>query len=177
VFLSGDGNFKIRTLRRDGDYTSSDATIDYRQIKLNSISRTQLGAVRNDITINYNHDYGQDQNLGHSNTTDATSQGTGVNGVGKELKLELDVDSIIDSTTADQLADAYLHVFKDRKPIVDFTCTTPKYNELEITDIIDFTNWDSNIDIYGTAMGGYWMITNISKSIKSTKIKAIKVST
>jgi hypothetical protein len=54
---------------------------------------------------------------------------------------------------------------------------TPRYNDLEIGDIINFSNWDSNISIYGSAMGGYWMITEISKSIKSTKIKVIKVST
>jgi len=177
VFLSGDGNFKIKTLRRVGDYSSSDKTIDYREINLNSISRTKLGAVRNDITINYNHDYGQDQNLSHVNTTDATSIGTGVDGVGDALKLELDADAILDDSTATQFADAYLQTFKDRKPILDFVCKVPKYNDLEIGDIVDFSNWDSNIDIYGDAMGGYWMVTDISKAIKKTTIKVIKVST
>mgnify|MGYP006433611855 CR=1 FL=1 len=146
-------------------------------INLDNISRTQLGAVRNDITINYNYNYGQDQNLSHINTSDGTSQGTGVGGIQEEFKLELDADSIIDETTATQLADAYLTILKDRKEIIDFTCLTPRYNDLEIGDIINFSNWDSNISIYGSAMGGYWMITEISKSIKSTKIKVIKVST
>jgi hypothetical protein len=177
VYLSGDGNFKIRTLRRSGDYSSADKTIDFSIINLDNISRTQLGAVRNDITINYNYNYGQDQNLSHINTSDGTSQGTGVGGIQEEFKLELDADSIIDETTATQLADAYLTILKDRKEIIDFTCLTPRYNDLEIGDIINFSNWDSNISIYGSAMGGYWMITEISKSIKSTKIKVIKVST
>ena len=176
VFISGDGKFKIKTLRRTGDYASADKTIDFNDINLKNISRTSLGAVRNDITINYNQDYGQDQFVSNVNTTDATSQGTTVNGVSQSLKLELDAD-ILDSTTATQLADAYKTIFKDRKVILDFECLRPYYNDLEIGDIILFSNWDSNIKIYGAAMGtDYYLITSISKKPNRCSLKAIKVS-
>ena len=93
------------------------------------------------------------------------------------LKLKLDAFGIIDTTTATQLADAYKTLFKDQKPVLDFVCLTPKYNELEIGDIIKFSNWDSKIKIYGTAMGtDYYMIQSISKSPQTSSIKAIKVS-
>ena len=176
VFTGGDGKFKIKTLRRTGDYSGSDKTIDFNDISLKSISRTSLGAVRNDITINYNHDYGQNQFISSQNTTDATSQGTTVNGVSQALKLELDADTL-DSTTATQLADAYMTIFKDRKVILDFTCNRPTYNDLEIGDIVEFSNWDSNIKIYGSAMGtDYYLISSISKKPNGCSVKAIKVS-
>jgi hypothetical protein len=110
------------------------------------------------------------------NTTDATSQGTTVNGVSQSLKLELDADTL-DSTTATQLADAYKTIFKDRKVILNFECLRPTYNDLEIGDIVLFSNWDSNIKIYGAAMGtDYYIITSISKKPTGCSVKAIKVS-
>ena len=176
VFISGDGKFKIKTLIRTGDYSSSDKTIDFYDIDLKSISKTALGGVRNDITINYNYDYGQNQFLSNVNDTDSTSQGTTSSGYNQTLKLEIDAD-ILDSTTATQLADTYNTIFKDRKVILNFNCLRPTYNDLEIGDIIEFSNWDSNIKIYGTAMGtDYYMVQNISKTPFSNSIKAIKVS-
>ena len=177
VFIGGDGKFKIKTLRRTGDYSSVDKTIDFNDMSLKSISRTSLGAVRNDITINYNQDYGQDQFISIANpTADATSTGTTVDGYKQTLKLELDADTL-DSTTATQLADAYMTIFKDRKVILDFECKRPTYNDLEIGDIVTFSNWDSTIKLYGTAMGtDYYLITNISKKPNGCSVKAIKVS-
>ena len=177
VFFSGEGKFKIKTLRRIGDYSGSDKTIDFNDISLKSISRTSLGAVRNDITINYNHDYGQNQFISSVNPTpDATSTGNSVNGVSQTLKLELDADTL-DSTTATQLADAYMTIFKDRKVVLNFTCNRPIYNDLEIGDIVEFSNWDSNIKIYGSTMGtDYYLISSISKQPNACSVKAIRVS-
>jgi len=175
VYISGDGKFKIKTLKRSYSSSDSDKTIDYTDINLKSISKTSLGGVRNDISINYNHDYGQDQFLSNVNpTADATSEGTGVDGYNQTLKLEMDADTL-DSTTATQLADAYQTIFKDRKIIIDFDCKRPKYNDLEIGDIIDFSNWDSKIKLYGTAMSGYFLISSIQKRVDGCSIKVIKV--
>ena len=53
----------------------------------------------------------------------------------------------------------------------------PKYNDLEIGDIVKFSNWDSNIKIYGAAMGtDYYIVQSISKTPSTSSIKAIKVS-
>ena len=41
--------------------------VDKGVFNLKDISKTALGGVRNDITINYNHDYGQDQYLSSAN--------------------------------------------------------------------------------------------------------------
>ena len=92
------------------------------------------------------------------------------------LKLELDTDTL-DTTTALNIRNAHLNMFKDRKIILDFDCLRPLYNDLEITDIIKFKNWDSEIKIYGTAMGtDYYIITSISKTPSSCSIKALKVN-
>ena len=176
VFIGGDGKFKIKTLRRTGDYSSADKTIDYNDITLKNITRTSLNSVRNDITINYNHDYGQDQNLSQVNTTDSTSQGTTVNGNNQALKLVIDADGILDSTTATKLADAYKTIFKDRKIILNFDCVRPLYNDLEIGDIITFDNWDTNLKLYGTAFSSdYFIVQDIAKRPEGCSIKSIKV--
>ena len=75
------------------------------------------------------------------------------------------------------MANAYLHIFKDRKNIVEFNTLTPKYNDLEIADIIQFSNWDSKIKIFGASMAGYWMITSISKQVNGASISCIQVDT
>jgi len=176
VWISGDGKFKIRTLLRPTDTWAENKTVDFNDINLKSISRTPLNSVRNDITVNYNYDYGQDQNLSQVNTTDSTSQGTTVNGIHQTLNLILDADFILDTTTATQLADAYIKIFKDRKVVLGFDCIRPLYNDLEIGDIIKFSNWDANIKLYGTAMAtDYFIITDISKFVNGCSIKTIQV--
>ena len=143
---------------------------------LKSISKTGLNTVRNDITVNYNYDYGQEQNLSQVNTTDSTSRGTTVDGNNQTLKLEVDALGTLDSTTATQIADAYKAIFKDRKVTLEFDILTPRYNDLEITDYITFSNWDSNLKLYGNAFNSdVFIITSISKKVNGASIKAIKV--
>ena len=177
VFLSGDGLFKIKVLKRPDEYDEDDKTVDYNDIQLKSISKTPISAVKNDITINYDFDYQSESFKSSINDTDSTSYGTGTTGINQRLKLKLDAFGILDTTTATQLADAYKTLFKDQKNVIDFITLTPKYNDLEIGDIITFSNWDSNIKLFGTAMSGdYYMITNMSKSPSNSSFKAVKVS-
>jgi hypothetical protein len=114
-------------------------------------------------------------------TADATSVADSVNGYNQNLKMKMDAD-ILDSTTATKLAEAYRDIFKDRKVIIDFDCGRAKYNDLEIGDIIKFSNWDSAIKLYGVTLvesGGstdYFIIQSINKKPNGSSIKAIKVS-
>jgi len=181
VWISGNGKFKIRTLLRPTDTWAADKTIDYNDIILKSISRTPTDNVRNNVVVNYAYDYGQNQFIEQSTAAadsgSNSSQSSDVEGFNQVLKLETDGDTL-DSTTANQIADAQLKMFKDRKIVLDFTCQRPLYNDLEITDVITFENWDSKIKLYGVAMGAdYFMITDISKSPFGCKIKAIQVKT
>jgi hypothetical protein len=180
VWISANGLFKIRTLLRPGSTWAEDKVVDYRDITLKSISRSPIDAVRNSVVTNYNYDHGESQFKGQTSAaTDSgsnSSQSSDVEGFNQVLKLELDTDTL-DSTTAGNIRAAHLNIFKDRKVILDFDCHRPVYNDLEITDVIKFENWDSKIKIYGTAMGtDYYMITNISKTPFGCSIKAIKVS-
>ena len=176
VFIGADGKFKIKTLRRTDDYSSSDQTVDFRDVTLDKIGKTSLGNINNSIIVKYNHSYGAKQNLSEATATDSTSQGTTVNGYNQTMKYEIDANEVLDSTTATKLAEAYLEVMKDRKNTVDFTCMSPKYNHLEIGDIIDFSNWPSGLKIYGSAMAGYFIVSDITKRVNGCSIKAIKVS-
>lgn len=175
IFVSSNGKYKIRTLKRS--YSSADKTIDFNDIDLKSISQTPINSVRNDITVNYGYDYAKNQYLSRVNpSADSTSVGTTVNGYKQTLEIEVNTETL-DSTTATQIADAYLTIMKDRKTVIEFKCQRPKYNDLEIGDIITFDNWTSDIKIYGTAMGtDYYIIQSISKQPDGCSIKAIKVS-
>ena len=62
------------------------------------------------------------------------------------------------------------------KEKINFSTTRPKYNHLEIGDIVDFSNWPSKFKVYGATLSGYFMITDISKNINSSNIEVIKVS-
>ena len=89
----------------------------------------------------------------------------------------MDAFGIIDTDTATQLADTYKTLFKDQKNVIEFITLTPKYNDLEIGDIILFSNWDSNIKLFGTAMAtDYYMITSMNKAPSNSSFKAVKVS-
>ena len=178
VWFSGSGKFKIRTLKLPGDTWVADATVNFHEINLKGISRTPLNNVRNKIVINYAMDYARDKMMKSTTDTDTTSNNNGVAGYNDTLTLELDADCILDETTADNLRNAYLAHYKDRNPIISFDCVIPKYNDLEITDVIGFSNWDSKIKIYGTALGtsDFYMITDIAKNVHGCSIKAMKVN-
>ena len=198
VFIGGDGKFKIKTLRRTDDYSSADQSVNFHDITLDKVGKTALNTVKNSILIKYDHDYGANQNKSEATATDSTSQGTTVSGYNKTMKLELDANEVLDSTTATKLAEAYLEIMKDRHDTVNFSCVRPKYNHLEIGDIINFSNWPSDLKIYGQTMGGSWdsttdtfssvtttwdnmaagyfIVADITKTVNGCSIKAIKVS-
>jgi len=198
VFIGGDGKFKIKTLRRTDDYSSADQSVNFHDITMDKVGKTSLSAVKNSILVKYEHDYGAKQNISEATATDSTSQGTTVSGYNKTMKLEIDANEILDSTTATKLAEAYLYLMKDRHDTVNFSCVRPKYNHLEIGDIINFSNWPSDLKIYGQTMGGSWdsttdtfssvtttwdnmaagyfIVADITKTVNGCSIKAIKVS-
>ena len=176
VFFSGSGKFKIKTLLLPSSTWGLEETIDFSEINIKNIGRTSLNNVRNKIIINYAEDYARDKMMESTTATDSTSTGTTVDGFGDTLTLELDADCILDSTTADNLRNAYKDHYKDRKVIIDFDIVTPKYNDLEITDFISFSNWDANLKLYGTAFSSdVFIIQRISKKVNGCSISALKV--
>jgi len=181
VFLSGNGDFKIQTLERPEDYNSSDVvkTIDYNKITLDKIELTPINAVRNKIITNFNFDYGKEESTDTDSIQDTTSQGTGVGGVGEILTLEIDANKIIDSTTIRNLGTYLLATGKDRKITIMFDSPTAIYNGLEIGDMINFENFDSEIKLYGAAMdstNNIFMITQTSKRPNGCEFLCVEVS-
>ena len=183
-FISGNGDFKVATRRKPADYTSADKTVDFGDITLDFVAQTPLPAVSNDITINYNYHYGQGQTLSRETATDATSKGTGASGFSQTLKFEMDADFILDADTAGAtankgLAAALLAMFKDRHTQIMFDCPSAKYSDLEIGDVITFSNWDSNIKIFGTAFdssNNFFMVTSTNKRPNGCEVTCTEVS-
>ena len=107
------------------------------------------------------------------------SNGSTVNGFNQPATIEILASQIIDDTTATKLAAAYKDLMKSRKNILRFSTNSPKYNHLEIGDIVNFTNF-TNPKIYGTEVNDgstnkFYIITDISKSITSADIECIQV--
>lgn len=183
VWISGSGKFKIKTRRGPDDYASADKTINFDDIELQSISKTPISRIRNDITVNYKMDYISNVLLSQATSGDATSKGTTVNGVNQTLNLKIDADKIIDSTTAQQLATAYKDFFKDQWIEVKFSTKRFMYSDLEICDIVNFENVPPDVKLFGAtwseandATGDYFIITDIEKSLDGIKITCTQVS-
>lgn len=175
-WISGDGKAKVRTLFRPSDTFSVDKTIDFSEINLKSLSQTSLNNVRNDITVNYNYDYGSTENTSKVNSTDSTSAGNTVDGYNQALEFSFEAEHILDDTTATKMANGYKEIFKDRKVQIEFDVMTAKHNDLEITDHITFSNWDSNLKLYGSSFSSdVFIVASISKKVNGCSIKAIKV--
>ena len=180
VWISGDGKFKIKSRRQPNDYVADDEndTIDYRDITLDMIRLTPLNEVRNSFTINYAYDYGEQQNTKQKTASDSTSKGTAVGGYNETLDLEIDAFTIQDSTTAQQLANSYKSFQKDRWTTIMFDVPSAKYNHLEIGDIINFSNWDDKIKIFGTSMAStnFFIITETNKRPNGCEFFCTEVS-
>lgn len=183
VWWGGD-EIKIKTRRRT--YTSVDSTIDFKDIKTPAFDLTPMSNVFNYISVKYDFDYSANKTIksrtpnDNASQEDATSQGTTVDGYGQVLKLPFEMPFTLDQTTAENYGDALLLWYKDRKQIITFGTKigTAKYNNLEVGDIINFSNWDSNLKIFGdtiTTADGF-MITQITKAIDGPKITVTEVA-
>ena len=183
VWYSGNGKFKIKYLPLPAGTFSANKTINFNDIVFKTINKTPLNNVRNNIIINYAYDYARDKYLKTSTASDSTSSGSSSSGYNQSLTLEFDANCIANehlaskaTQSADALSDAYLKHLKDRKIVLNFEIPTPKYNDLEVTDFVQFSNWDTNLKLYGTAYSNdYFMITKISKRVNGCSITAIKV--
>ena len=83
-----------------------------------------------------------------------------------------------DTATAEGFGDFLLNILKDRKPIIKFEGKRPLYNDLEIGDLINFSNWPSDLDIYGITLDtdDIFMITETNKLPDNQIIECIEVS-
>jgi hypothetical protein len=113
---------------------------------------------------------------------DSTSQGSGANGIGgsstKIQEIIADNRFTLDSGTAVGSSTALLDWLAYRKKILMFDVITPKHNDLEIGDTINFSNWPSTFKIYGNTITAtdIYMITKITKKPNSCSISCQEVS-
>ena len=179
LFFSGDGTIKIVARQRDEDYTSVDATIDYGVLRTINPDITPLENVRNKVSVKYNMDYAQDDlQTTTAEVEDSTSQGSGANGINSTQELIQDNRFTLDSSTAVGSSTALLDWLAYRKKILMFDVITPKHNDLEIGDTINFSNWPSTFKIYGNTITAtdIYMITKITKKPNSCSISCQEVS-
>jgi hypothetical protein len=179
LFLSGDGTIKIISRERDEDYTSADKIISYNELSNVSPGITPLADVRNKVSVRYNMDYATDVLLATTaEVEDSTSQGSGANGINSTQELIQDNRFTLDSGTAVGASTALLDWLAYRKKILMFDVITPKHNDLEIGDTINFSNWPSTFKIYGNTITAtdIYMITKITKKPNSCSISCQEVS-
>lgn len=176
-FFNAEGKATIRQRLRSGSYSSADRTIDFNDCMFKRFLRTNINSVRNDIEINYRYDYGTEQTLLSDSSSDSTSKAK-YSSTSRAQKLKLDADCIQDKTTAQNLGDCYLNWFKDRKNIIELSILKPRYLDLEIGDIVNFSNFPSDLKAYGSAVttSDYFIVNEISKTPNSIDIKCTEVS-
>ena len=179
LFLSGDGKVKITARERDEDYTTADTTIDYGEIDNIKPGITSLADVRNKVAVNYDMDYAADVLTDTTaDAEDATSQGNGVNGISSTQELIADNRFILDDDTATGYSTALLDWFSYRKKTLDFDALSGKFNDLEIGDTINFSDWPTTFKIYGNTITAtdIYMITRIQKYPNGCSISCQEVS-
>lgn len=180
-FLSGSNKIKAKVRRRPTDYSAGDEDmkIDYNDIRNISYKQTFINNVRNDIIVHYNFDYIREETKEIQTATDATSKGNTSSGYNQTLELEEVMDCVLDDTTANKYADALLAWHKDRHLIIKLETVLPRYQTLEIGDVITFLNWSSDFKVYGTVptTTDLFMIQDITKSgSDKTMIEVMEVS-
>lgn len=176
-FFNGEGKATLRQRLRASDYSSANKAIDFNDCKFNGYKRTNIGALRNNISINYKYDYGSEKTLDVKTATDTTSKNK-YSADSKASNFILDADCIQDGTTATNLANSYLDWLKNRKLTLSLDIIRPKYLDLEMGDIVTLSNVPSNLKAYGTAISSsdYFIITQISKQPNGVKASLVEVS-
>ena len=180
-FLSGSGKIKARARRRPANYVANDQdlTVPYDDIAAVAARLSPIGRVRNAITVRYSLDYARDDTTASASASDSTSQGTTASGYNQTLTLEAVLDTILDTTTASNFAGALLAWHKDRHRIITLRTALPRYQRLEIGDVINFSGWPADLQIFGTtpAATDFFMVTDITKSgPDNTRIECMEVS-
>jgi len=180
-FNSGDGKVKAFVLQKAADYTASDITFDFNDCELepHGIFKTPPNNVRNYIRVHYKYDYAEHQNTEWAEPAvnpDGVSNLWTVNGFGQQLKLIIEADCIIDSATATALAQYLQDRFKNRFEGFALFTKRPKYNRAEIGDIADFTNFPSDLKVYGATQSGYYVIVDNTKFEDYARFTFLKVS-
>jgi len=180
-FNSGNGKIKVFVLQKPADYSASDITFDFNDCVLepHGIFKSSINNVRNYIKVHYGYNYAEDQNTKWAEPSvnpDGVSNLWTVNGFGKQLALIYETDFILDSDTADGFAQYLQDRFKNRFQGFSLFTTRPKYNRAEIGDIADFTNFPSDLKVYGATQSGYYAIVDNTKFEDYARFTFLKVS-
>ena len=179
------GAIRIFGRARSGYYISDNSsdfltqTIDFDHCNLENITYTDSGYLRNKIKVKYNFDYGSEQSISETSfVEDSTSQGTTSSGYNITNTLITEADFINDDTVATAYANTLLDYFKDRKPVINLTTGRMEYVNIEIGDVVNISNFPSDIKIFGTTLAStdYFMVTNVSKSPNMIKLTLTEVS-
>lgn len=185
LWLSANGKVKIRCRLQDDGYNTNDKTIDWNDIHVRGTGKTPLGEVKNDIRIEYYKNWASgnldkvitsDDDAGLKNTT---SQGTTVTGINATESLTAEIPASLDEKTVSNIGYFLINIFSKRKTTLDIEIQGPKYHELEICDIVTFSNWPSDYKVNGVAVvenTDDFMVTQITKTPNKLRLKLVEVS-
>ena len=180
---------KAKVVARKRSYSAVDDTIDFRYIAYPSpenssvqrpkTSMTKFNDIINYISVEYNFDYGANKTIksrtpdDNASLQDSTSQ-TDYNDT---LKATIRFDITLDQTTADNLGEALISYLKDRKPIIEIETTSPRWNHLENTDIINIDNFTSDFTLFGTeiSLTNTFMIIKKSAVVNGSRFALVKL--
>ncbi len=183
---------KAKVVARKRTYAAVDDTIDFRYIAYQSpenssvqkpkTSMTMLADIINYFTVEYDFDYGANKTI-KSRTPDenvSLKDDTSRDDYSFDstyLKSTVKFDLTPDETTADNLGEALISYLKDRKSIIEIETTSPRWNHLENTDIINIDNFTSDFTLFGTeiSLTNTFMIINKSATLNGSRFTLVKL--
>ncbi|MBT7349842.1 hypothetical protein HN803_03540 [candidate division WWE3 bacterium] len=170
-------------------YSSGDesATLTEKDVRNLKVSNTSFSELITRMDINYKRHPAENRYISSSPSANTTAR-TAWNIQTEENIVEVNLDMNVDTPATDQSGDPnddfysyYDNIFGDIKLIVECEIVNPKYYNLETGDIVIFNY--SIVDPFGyiwdtSSTGGKWfMITDLTRSIGSMKIKCREVYT
>ena len=154
MFFWFSGSSKAKVVARRRSYTAVVDTIDYNDVTVGENVLGDLEDVVNEAVVHYAYNYGSNENeLSVDSGDDADLQDTdSQTDYNKIYITHFRADYIKDEAVAIGLGEAMIDFFASRPIIIEIEATSARYNALEICDVVNIDNWDSNYDIFGSSI-------------------------
>lgn len=170
---------------------ASDDSLDWHDVRILSISDIDAGAMANDVTIVYNYDYGKQQYTHDTNAEDTTSKGSTSDGINRTAlaKFECPYIRAFSSGTnySTSIRDFLLAQWKTPHREVTFEVIAKDKWGIEELDVIEFSNFETNIAGIGAGSSGdywssfaspalkYWLVTRRVSTLDKVVLTAMQL--
>jgi len=183
-FFDGEGKATIINLKLASSYSSTSYSIDFDKCSFKGIRKSDIGKVKTQIRVEYDYDYGaEDNRLNIETTSPNNSDFNRDNPLSltvdcSKIRFDIEQSSLTNAKSlATTIHDLYKDLHSTRKNIILLEALSPEYYKCEIGDLVSLSNTPSDIKLYGTAISSQvFMITKVSKGLTKINLELTQVS-